>query len=73
MVVDIIFAYVNLVSPSSLQFYVDQSRVHFYVDESSVATALHKCSHKITDTDGYKVSWFNNGYLALNAAAVLAA
>lgn len=40
---------------TAVQFYVDQSRVHFYVDESSVATALHKCSHKITDTDGYKV------------------
>ncbi|TNN40148.1 Nuclear RNA export factor 1 [Liparis tanakae] len=40
---------------TAVQFYVDQSRVHFYVDESSVANALHKCTHKITDTDGYKV------------------
>ncbi|XP_034399951.1 nuclear RNA export factor 1 isoform X1 [Cyclopterus lumpus] len=40
---------------TAVQFYVDQNRVHFYVDESSVATALHKCTHKITDTDGYKV------------------
>uniref|UniRef100_A0A8C2Z4B7 Nuclear RNA export factor 1a n=1 Tax=Cyclopterus lumpus TaxID=8103 RepID=A0A8C2Z4B7_CYCLU len=57
---------------TAVQFYVDQNRVHFYVDESSVATALHKCTHKITDTDGYKVSWVNNGNLTLNAAAELA-
>ncbi|XP_068444936.1 nuclear RNA export factor 1 isoform X2 [Clinocottus analis] len=38
-----------------VQFYVDQNKVHFYVDDSSVANALHKCTHKITDTDGYKV------------------
>uniref|UniRef100_A0AAQ4PLT8 Nuclear RNA export factor 1a n=1 Tax=Gasterosteus aculeatus aculeatus TaxID=481459 RepID=A0AAQ4PLT8_GASAC len=39
-----------------VQYHVEHNRVHFYVDESAVATALHKCSHKITDTDGYKVS-----------------
>ncbi|XP_037317590.1 nuclear RNA export factor 1 isoform X1 [Pungitius pungitius] len=38
-----------------VQYHVEHNRVHFYVDDSSVATALHKCSHKITDTDGYKV------------------
>uniref|UniRef100_A0A3P9B8V3 Nuclear RNA export factor 1 n=1 Tax=Maylandia zebra TaxID=106582 RepID=A0A3P9B8V3_9CICH len=38
-----------------IQYHVDHNRVHFYVDDSSVASALHKCSHKITDTDGYKV------------------
>uniref|UniRef100_A0AAX7VM11 Nuclear RNA export factor 1 n=1 Tax=Astatotilapia calliptera TaxID=8154 RepID=A0AAX7VM11_ASTCA len=43
-----------------IQYHVDHNRVHFYVDDSSVASALHKCSHKITDTDGYKVCWCNN-------------
>ncbi|XP_047441150.1 nuclear RNA export factor 1 isoform X1 [Mugil cephalus] len=38
-----------------VQYHVDHSRVHFYVDDSAAASALHKCSHKITDTDGYKV------------------
>uniref|UniRef100_A0A8D0D790 Nuclear RNA export factor 1 n=1 Tax=Sander lucioperca TaxID=283035 RepID=A0A8D0D790_SANLU len=38
-----------------VQYHVDHNRVHFYVDDSSAANALHKCSHKITDTDGYKV------------------
>uniref|UniRef100_A0AAQ6ACI0 NTF2 domain-containing protein n=1 Tax=Amphiprion ocellaris TaxID=80972 RepID=A0AAQ6ACI0_AMPOC len=38
-----------------VQYHVDHNRVHFYVDDSSAASALHKCSHKITDTDGYKV------------------
>ncbi|XP_068181363.1 nuclear RNA export factor 1 isoform X2 [Antennarius striatus] len=38
-----------------VQYHVDHNRVHFYVDDSSASTALHKCSHKITDTDGYKV------------------
>ncbi|XP_061581551.1 nuclear RNA export factor 1 isoform X1 [Cololabis saira] len=38
-----------------VQYHVDHNRVHFYVDDSAAATALHKCSHKITDTDGYKV------------------
>uniref|UniRef100_A0AAQ6AFR2 NTF2 domain-containing protein n=1 Tax=Amphiprion ocellaris TaxID=80972 RepID=A0AAQ6AFR2_AMPOC len=37
-----------------VQYHVDHNRVHFYVDDSSAASALHKCSHKITDTDGYK-------------------
>uniref|UniRef100_A0A3B4ZMW3 Nuclear RNA export factor 1 n=1 Tax=Stegastes partitus TaxID=144197 RepID=A0A3B4ZMW3_9TELE len=40
---------------SPVQYHVDHNRVHFYVDESAAANALHKCSHKITDTDGYKV------------------
>lgn len=44
----------SLVS-ASVQYHVDHNRVHFYVDDASTATALHKCSHKITDTDGYKV------------------
>ncbi|XP_075960136.1 nuclear RNA export factor 1 isoform X1 [Anarhichas minor] len=38
-----------------VQYHVEHNRVHFYVDDSSAASALHKCSHKITDTDGYKV------------------
>uniref|UniRef100_A0A7N8XLU4 Nuclear RNA export factor 1 n=1 Tax=Mastacembelus armatus TaxID=205130 RepID=A0A7N8XLU4_9TELE len=37
-----------------VQYHVDHGRAHFYVDDSSAASALHKCSHKITDTDGYK-------------------
>lgn len=59
---DIIFVYMNLdfSSPSpSVQYHVDHNRVHFYVDDASTATALHKCSHKITDTDGYKVCCVN--------------
>uniref|UniRef100_A0A669EDI2 Nuclear RNA export factor 1 n=1 Tax=Oreochromis niloticus TaxID=8128 RepID=A0A669EDI2_ORENI len=43
------------VTYTPVQYHVDHNRVHFYVDDSSVASALHKCSHKITDTDGYKV------------------
>ncbi|XP_033992990.1 nuclear RNA export factor 1 isoform X2 [Trematomus bernacchii] len=38
-----------------VQYHVDHTRAHFYVDDSSTANALHKCTHKITDTDGYKV------------------
>ncbi|KAM9376627.1 nuclear RNA export factor 1 [Pholidichthys leucotaenia] len=38
-----------------IQYHVDHNRVHFYVEEYAAANALHKCSHKITDTDGYKV------------------
>uniref|UniRef100_A0A4W6EYK0 Nuclear RNA export factor 1a n=1 Tax=Lates calcarifer TaxID=8187 RepID=A0A4W6EYK0_LATCA len=38
-----------------VQYHVDHDRAHFYVDDLSAATALRKCSHKITDTDGYKV------------------
>ncbi|XP_061786326.1 nuclear RNA export factor 1 isoform X1 [Nerophis lumbriciformis] len=38
-----------------IQYHVDHSRAHFYLDDSTAATALHKCSHKITDTNGYKV------------------
>uniref|UniRef100_A0A669CQD7 Nuclear RNA export factor 1 n=1 Tax=Oreochromis niloticus TaxID=8128 RepID=A0A669CQD7_ORENI len=48
------------VTYTPVQYHVDHNRVHFYVDDSSVASALHKCSHKITDTDGYKVCWCNN-------------
>uniref|UniRef100_A0A672FQ39 Nuclear RNA export factor 1 n=1 Tax=Salarias fasciatus TaxID=181472 RepID=A0A672FQ39_SALFA len=44
------------VSYTPVQYHVDHNRVHFYVDDSSTASALHKCSHKITDSDGYKVS-----------------
>ncbi|XP_008325091.1 nuclear RNA export factor 1 isoform X2 [Cynoglossus semilaevis] len=40
---------------SPVQYHVDHDRAHFYIDDSSVAIALRKCSHKITDTDGYKV------------------
>uniref|UniRef100_A0A672GCW9 Nuclear RNA export factor 1 n=1 Tax=Salarias fasciatus TaxID=181472 RepID=A0A672GCW9_SALFA len=43
------------VSYTPVQYHVDHNRVHFYVDDSSTASALHKCSHKITDSDGYKV------------------
>uniref|UniRef100_A0A673AV62 NTF2 domain-containing protein n=1 Tax=Sphaeramia orbicularis TaxID=375764 RepID=A0A673AV62_9TELE len=42
-----------------VQYHVDHHRVHFYLDDSATANALHKCSHKITDTDGYKVCWNN--------------
>ncbi|XP_059918226.1 nuclear RNA export factor 1 isoform X1 [Gadus macrocephalus] len=38
-----------------VNYNVDNYRAHFYVDDVATATALHKCSHKITDTDGYKV------------------
>uniref|UniRef100_A0A665XFY2 Nuclear RNA export factor 1 n=1 Tax=Echeneis naucrates TaxID=173247 RepID=A0A665XFY2_ECHNA len=37
-----------------VQYHVDHDRAHFYVDDSSAANALRKCSHKITDADGYK-------------------
>lgn len=37
------------------QYHVDHERAHFYVDDSPAANALRKCTHKITDTDGYKV------------------
>ncbi|XP_017263959.1 nuclear RNA export factor 1 isoform X2 [Kryptolebias marmoratus] len=40
---------------SPIQYHVDHNRVHFYVDDSAAASALQKCSHKITDSDGYKV------------------
>ncbi|TKS72260.1 Nuclear RNA export factor 1 [Collichthys lucidus] len=36
-------------------YHVDHNRAHFFLDDSSAANALHKCSHKITDADGYKV------------------
>uniref|UniRef100_A0A8C5G4V8 Nuclear RNA export factor 1 n=1 Tax=Gouania willdenowi TaxID=441366 RepID=A0A8C5G4V8_GOUWI len=38
-----------------IHYHFDHNRVHFYVDDSTTASALHKCSHKITDSDGYKV------------------
>uniref|UniRef100_A0A8C5E1B1 Nuclear RNA export factor 1 n=1 Tax=Gouania willdenowi TaxID=441366 RepID=A0A8C5E1B1_GOUWI len=37
-----------------IHYHFDHNRVHFYVDDSTTASALHKCSHKITDSDGYK-------------------
>lgn len=40
---------------SPLQYHIDHSRAHFYIDDSATASALHKCTHKITDRDGYKV------------------
>ncbi|KAJ3588101.1 hypothetical protein NHX12_011696 [Muraenolepis orangiensis] len=40
---------------NAVHFNVDNSRAHFYVDDVATANALQKCSHKITDTDGYKV------------------
>lgn len=42
----------------SLQYHIDHNRAHFYIDDSATATALHKCSHKITDRDGYKVCYY---------------
>uniref|UniRef100_A0A8C6UC98 Nuclear RNA export factor 1 n=1 Tax=Neogobius melanostomus TaxID=47308 RepID=A0A8C6UC98_9GOBI len=47
------------VTYTPVQYHVDHSRAHFYVDDSIAANALQKCSHKITDTDGYKVSACN--------------
>uniref|UniRef100_A0A8C7ZLB7 Nuclear RNA export factor 1a n=1 Tax=Oryzias sinensis TaxID=183150 RepID=A0A8C7ZLB7_9TELE len=38
-----------------VQFHVDHNRVHFYVDDHNTANALLKCSHKITDSEGYKI------------------
>uniref|UniRef100_A0A665XDZ3 Zgc:153681 n=1 Tax=Echeneis naucrates TaxID=173247 RepID=A0A665XDZ3_ECHNA len=52
---------VLLLSPSFVQYHVDHDRAHFYVDDSSAANALRKCSHKITDADGYKVEVHVNG------------
>lgn len=40
-----------------VQYHVEHNRAHFFLDDSSAANALHRCSHKITDTDGYKVCW----------------
>lgn len=44
-----------------IQYHVDHNRAHFYVDDSTAANALQKCSHKITDLDGYKVEVHVNG------------
>lgn len=41
------------------------------MDDSSAANALHKCSHKITDTDGYKVCLGNNVNLTLIATEMI--
>uniref|UniRef100_A0A8C6U4B4 Zgc:153681 n=1 Tax=Neogobius melanostomus TaxID=47308 RepID=A0A8C6U4B4_9GOBI len=49
------------VTYTPVQYHVDHSRAHFYVDDSIAANALQKCSHKITDTDGYKVEVHVNG------------
>ncbi|MEQ2193834.1 hypothetical protein XENOCAPTIV_015658, partial [Xenoophorus captivus] len=38
-----------------IQYHVDHQRAHFYLDDSAAANALRRCSHKITDSDGYKV------------------
>ncbi|XP_008418672.1 nuclear RNA export factor 1 isoform X2 [Poecilia reticulata] len=38
-----------------VQYHVDHHRAHFYVEDSAAANALRRCSHKITDSDGYKV------------------
>uniref|UniRef100_A0A3Q2Z8C5 Nuclear RNA export factor 1a n=1 Tax=Hippocampus comes TaxID=109280 RepID=A0A3Q2Z8C5_HIPCM len=43
------------VTYTPVQYHVDHSRAHFYLDNATAASALHKCSHKITDTDGYKL------------------
>ncbi|XP_037117007.1 nuclear RNA export factor 1 isoform X1 [Syngnathus acus] len=43
------------VTYTPVQYHVDHNRAHFYLDDAAAANALHKCSHKITDTDGYKV------------------
>ncbi|CAG5990212.1 unnamed protein product [Menidia menidia] len=43
------------VSYTPVHYHVDHNRVHFFVDDSAAANALHKCSHKITDSDGFKV------------------
>ncbi|XP_061691156.1 nuclear RNA export factor 1 isoform X3 [Syngnathoides biaculeatus] len=43
------------VTYTPVQYHIDQNRVHFYLDDATAATALQKCSHKITDSDGYKV------------------
>ncbi|XP_046903059.1 nuclear RNA export factor 1 isoform X2 [Hypomesus transpacificus] len=40
---------------SAVQYHTDGNKVQFYVDDSATAKALHGCSHKITDNDGYKV------------------
>ncbi|XP_062249896.1 nuclear RNA export factor 1 isoform X1 [Platichthys flesus] len=40
---------------TAVQYHVDHDRAHFYVDDPSASIALRKCSHKILDTDGYKV------------------
>ncbi|XP_077388057.1 nuclear RNA export factor 1 isoform X1 [Festucalex cinctus] len=43
------------VTYTPVQYHVDHSRAHFFLDDATAANALHKCSHKITDLDGYKV------------------
>ncbi|XP_053735741.1 nuclear RNA export factor 1 isoform X2 [Synchiropus splendidus] len=43
-----------------VNYQVDHNKVHFYVDDTATANAIHKCSHKITDTDGYKVEVHTN-------------
>uniref|UniRef100_A0A8D3CXQ0 Nuclear RNA export factor 1a n=1 Tax=Scophthalmus maximus TaxID=52904 RepID=A0A8D3CXQ0_SCOMX len=56
-----------------VQFHVDHDRAHFYVYDTSAAIALRKCSHKITDTDGYKflyiLKFFCCSYLATNVCS----
>uniref|UniRef100_A0A8C5DT77 Nuclear RNA export factor 1-like n=1 Tax=Gouania willdenowi TaxID=441366 RepID=A0A8C5DT77_GOUWI len=38
-----------------IQYHDDHNNVHFYVDDFTTASALRKCSRKVTDCDGYKV------------------
>uniref|UniRef100_A0A8C5GZI7 Nuclear RNA export factor 1-like n=1 Tax=Gouania willdenowi TaxID=441366 RepID=A0A8C5GZI7_GOUWI len=38
-----------------IQYHEDHNKVHFYVDDFTTASALRKCSRKVTDCDGYKV------------------
>uniref|UniRef100_A0A8C5DT20 Nuclear RNA export factor 1-like n=1 Tax=Gouania willdenowi TaxID=441366 RepID=A0A8C5DT20_GOUWI len=37
-----------------IQYHDDHNNVHFYVDDFTTASALRKCSRKVTDCDGYK-------------------
>uniref|UniRef100_A0A8C5H039 Nuclear RNA export factor 1-like n=1 Tax=Gouania willdenowi TaxID=441366 RepID=A0A8C5H039_GOUWI len=37
-----------------IQYHEDHNKVHFYVDDFTTASALRKCSRKVTDCDGYK-------------------
>ncbi|XP_028298740.1 nuclear RNA export factor 1-like [Gouania willdenowi] len=39
-----------------IQYHDDHNNVHFYVDDFTTASALRKCSRKVTDCDGYKVA-----------------
>ncbi|XP_028329418.1 nuclear RNA export factor 1-like [Gouania willdenowi] len=43
-----------------IQYHEDHNKVHFYVDNFTTASALSKCSRKVTDCDGYKVEVYVN-------------